>query len=155
MRFRSLIRKHAALAKAIKDLKDLSVLRVCAGYRHSGPTDLKRTRDVFSVARAMARDRPSPYGEGAGVIFTVARGPVPRERWTARTISRPGGLSYGDIVRIKTGRALLHRFMKHPDLPFLQFPPRAPIGKLPQVISHIFTDIRKLRYELVIPTKHN
>ena len=61
--FRSLIRKHAALAKTIKDLKDLRALRVCACYRHSGPTDLKRRRDVFSVARAMARDRPSPYGE--------------------------------------------------------------------------------------------
>ena len=57
----------------------------------SGPTDLK---DVFSVARAMARDRPSPYGEngnqawrGTGprptvngaVLDTVARGPVPRD----------------------------------------------------------------------------
>ena len=39
--------------------------------------DLKRTRDVFSVVRAMARDRPSPYGEGA--FFIVARGPVPRD----------------------------------------------------------------------------
>ena len=26
-----------------------------------GPTDLKRTRDVFPVAGTMARDRPSPY----------------------------------------------------------------------------------------------
>ena len=66
--FRTLIRKRAALANAIKDLKDLSVLRGRACYRHSGPTDLKRTRDVFSVARAMARDRPSPYGEGGGVF---------------------------------------------------------------------------------------
>ena len=43
-----------------------------------GPTDLKRTRDVFSGARTMARDRPSPYGEGVAFFF-VARGPVPRE----------------------------------------------------------------------------
>ena len=62
--FRSLIKKRADLVKHIKDLKDLSVLSVCACYRHSGPTDLKRIRDVFSVARTMARDRPSPYGEG-------------------------------------------------------------------------------------------
>ena len=74
--FRTLITKRAALAKTIKDLKDLSVLRVCACYRHSGPTDLKRTRDVFSLARTMARDRPSPYGEVP--FFPVARGPVPR-----------------------------------------------------------------------------
>ena len=58
--FRSLIKTRAALAKPIKDLKDLRVLRGCAGYRHSGPTDL---RDVFSVARTMARDRPTPYGD--------------------------------------------------------------------------------------------
>ena len=57
--FRSLIRKHAALAKPIKDLKDLRVLRVWACYRHSGPTDLKRTRNVFPLARAMARETRS------------------------------------------------------------------------------------------------
>ena len=60
--FRSLI-KNTRPWQNIKDLKDLRALRVCAGYRHSGPTDLKRTRDVFSVARALARDRPSPYDE--------------------------------------------------------------------------------------------
>ena len=53
--FRSLIKTRAALSKAIKDLKDLRVLRVRACYRHSGPTDLKRIKDVFSVTRAMAR----------------------------------------------------------------------------------------------------
>ena len=62
--FRSLIKTRAALAKTIKDLKDFRILRRRAGYRHSGPTDLKRTRDVFSVAGTMARDRPSPYEEG-------------------------------------------------------------------------------------------
>ena len=66
------------MAKIIKDLKDLRVLRRRAGYRHSGPTDLKRTRDVFSVARTMARDRPSLYGERMA-FFIVARGPVPRD----------------------------------------------------------------------------
>ena len=33
----------------------------------------------------MARDRPSPYGKESR-FFTVARGPVPRERWDTRTI---------------------------------------------------------------------
>ena len=47
------------MSKHIKDLKDLSILRVYACYRHSGPTDLKKTRDVFSVARAMARETRS------------------------------------------------------------------------------------------------
>ena len=75
--FRSLIKTRAALAKPIKDLKDLSVLRGRAGYRHSGSTDLKNKRR-FSVARAMARDRPSPYDEVP--FFPVARGPVTRER---------------------------------------------------------------------------
>ena len=80
--FRSLIKTRAALAKSIKDLKDLRILRRHAGYRHSGPTDLKRTRDVFSVAGTMARDRPSPYDEGA---------------FCRPIASRPGGLSYGDL----------------------------------------------------------
>ena len=65
---RTLIKTRAALAKSIKDLKALSILRVCACYRHSGPTDLKRTRDVFSSARTMARGTRSPArvetGEG-------------------------------------------------------------------------------------------
>ena len=63
--FRTLIKNTRRMAKSIKDLKALRVLRGCACYRHSGPTDLKRTRDVFSVARTLARDRPSPYDEGA------------------------------------------------------------------------------------------
>ena len=36
----------------------------------------------------MARDRPSPYGRG-GAFFTVARGPVPRERSMARDRPSP------------------------------------------------------------------
>ena len=86
--FRSLIKTRAALAKPIKDLKALRLLRVCACYRHSGPTDLKRTRDVFSVARTMARgtrsharvacEGPSPTVK-AGFSPPVARGPVPRD----------------------------------------------------------------------------
>ena len=86
--FRSLIKKHADLAKSIKDLKDLSVLRSLTCYRHSGPTDLKRTRDVFSLARTVARDRPSPYDERKALFFIVARGPVPRDRWSARAMAR-------------------------------------------------------------------
>ena len=107
--FRSLI-KTTRPWQNIKDLKNLRALRVCAGYSHSGPTDLKRTRDVFFVARTVARDRPSPYGEVP--FFTVARGPVPRDRWSTWTLARdrpspyderglsaaaPGGLSYTDL----------------------------------------------------------
>ena len=56
---RTLIKKHADLAKSIKDLKDLSVFRGRVCYRHSGPTDLKRTSAVFSVAGTMARETRS------------------------------------------------------------------------------------------------
>ena len=95
--FRTLIKTRADLAKPIKDLKDLSILSVCACYRHSGPTDLKRIRDVFSVARALARDRFSHRPTmKEGVIFTVARGPVPRERWIARTMARDRPSPYGE-----------------------------------------------------------
>ena len=62
--FRSLIKTRADLAKPIKDLKDLSVLRKRAGYRHSGPKGPEENKRRFSVTRTMARDRPSPYGEG-------------------------------------------------------------------------------------------
>ena len=43
-----------------------------------------------------------------GVIFTVARGPVPRERWIARTLARdrPSPYDEGDFCR---RAALLHR----------------------------------------------
>ena len=71
---------------------------------------------------------------------TVARGPVPRERWIARTMARDtrsqarvetcegprstmkGGLSAATApvgappYCIETGRALLHGIMKHPQL---------------------------------------
>ena len=80
-----------------------------------GSTDLKRTRDVFSLARTMARDRPSPYGN-ARRFFPVARGPVPRERWIARTRAmardRPSPYDEGRaFCRRGLGRrgALLHR----------------------------------------------
>ena len=110
------------MSKPIKDLKDLRFLRERACYRHSGPTDLKRTSDVFSVVRAMARDRPSPYGEG-GFSPPVARGPVPRECWSARTMARgtrsqarvacegPRPTTKGVFCRRALGRraALLHR----------------------------------------------
>ena len=39
---------------------------------------------IFFHDRCMARDRPSPYGNGDGFLFlTVARGPVPRDRCMA------------------------------------------------------------------------
>ena len=57
--FRSLIKTTRRMAKSIKDLKDLSILRDRACYRHSCPTDLKRTRDVFSIAGTMARETRS------------------------------------------------------------------------------------------------
>ena len=62
----------------------------------------------------MARDRPSPYGEGVAfivarlpvprdgsstVFFIVARGPVPRERWMPRTMARDRPSPYGEGVR--------------------------------------------------------
>ena len=59
--FRSLI-KTRRRAKSIKDLKDLSVLRVTACYRHSGPKGPEENKRRFFLARAMARDRPSRYG---------------------------------------------------------------------------------------------
>ena len=93
---RTLIRKHAALAKPIKDLKDLRVLRVHACYRHSGPKGPEEHKRRFSLARAMARDRPSPYGEGAAFFYRSAgalgchtrmRAGFPRDRWIVRACS--------------------------------------------------------------------
>ena len=120
--FRSLIKKHEALAKSIKDLKALSVLRVCACYKHSGLTDLKRTRAVFSVARAMARDRPSPYGEVP--FFFRSAGACPPRSWDCADAGKANPLACacgnlrgpkpydeGDFCRCCSGRraALLHR----------------------------------------------
>ena len=74
--FRSLIKKTRRTAEHIKDLKDLNALQIAECYRHSGLTDLKKTKTIiFIVARgpvprdlpvdrSTARDRPSPYGEG-------------------------------------------------------------------------------------------
>ena len=71
------------MAKHIKDLKDLRALRTAECYRHSGPTDLKRR--FFPSAND---------GEGqalalrcGGAFFIVARGPVPRDRWSARAMA--------------------------------------------------------------------
>ena len=69
--FRSLIKTRAALAKPIKDLKDLSILRGRACYRHSGPTDLKNKKR-FSVARTMARDRFSHRPTVTHAVFSDA-----------------------------------------------------------------------------------
>ena len=43
----------------------------------------------------MARDRPSPYGEG-GVFFTVARGTGPREFSVDRSVARDRPSPYGE-----------------------------------------------------------
>ena len=68
--FRSLIKKHMDMAKSIKDLKDLSILRRRACYRHSGPKGPEEKERRF---------------------FTVARGPVPRDHWIARVAWRGTG----------------------------------------------------------------
>ena len=62
--------KTRSAAKFIKDLKDLRALRGRAYYRHAGPKG------------------PEEKGE---TFFTVARGPVPRDRWIARTRTRARG----------------------------------------------------------------
>ena len=85
--FRSLIKTRAPLAKPIKDLKDLSVLHNLTCYRHSGPTNLKRTRDVFSVARAMARDRQPHYGKSGRSGYHSA-GACPRRALSSRYVFR-------------------------------------------------------------------
>ena len=56
----------------------------------------------------MARDRPSPYGN-PGRFFTVARGPVPRDRSMARgTRSDARVASEGSRPTVK-GEAFFHR----------------------------------------------
>ena len=62
----------------------------------------RMARETRSDAR-VASEGPRPTVKG-GFSPPVARGPVPRDRWIARTISRPG-------------RDLLHGFMKHPEIP--------------------------------------
>ena len=59
----------------IKDLKDLSVYRETAYYRHVGP---KGPEEVFFFTRTIAGDRPPRYGLQGRLRFTVGRGPVPR-----------------------------------------------------------------------------
>ena len=47
------------------------------------------------IAQTMARDRPSPYGEG-GRFFIVVRGPVPREFSVDRSMARDRPSPYGE-----------------------------------------------------------
>ena len=70
--FRSLIQRQRGVQWHIKVLQTLGCSALQAAI------DIK----VFQTL-GMARDRPSPYGEGMA-FFTVARGPVPRDRWIAR-----------------------------------------------------------------------
>ena len=68
--FRTLISIATRTTKSIKDLKALKALQIAACYRHAGPKGPEEGRDV---------------------MFTVARGPVPRERSMAAT--RPQALA--------------------------------------------------------------
>ena len=83
--------KTRSAAKPIKDLKDLRALRGRAYYRHAGPKGPEEKGETFFTvargpvprerwsarARALARDRPSPYGEGVA-FFIASRGTGPR-----------------------------------------------------------------------------
>ena len=71
-----------------------------------------RYRTPFFLPHRFRSYGPEETGDTffkAGVIFIVARGPVPRDRWSARTISRPGGLSYGEIASRPGGLSYRHR----------------------------------------------
>ena len=137
--FRSLIMKTRSAAKAIKDLKDLRALRGCACYRHAGPKGPEEKEETFVTvawgpvprehwiagARTMARDRPSPYGEGKA-CFIVVRGPVPRERWIARAMARDRPSPYGEGDCFFTVARGPRRFpYAHPS----GFPPRSLPGE--------------------------
>ena len=103
--FRTLIGKHASLANPIKDLKDLSVLRVTssidikvlrtlAHFRPMRTIDIKvlRTEETAPFFTIMRKD-----GEGQALalrkqepfLLSVARGPVPRDRCMARDRPSP------------------------------------------------------------------
>ena len=65
-----------------------------SGFPPRSPTSAENTRnpettDVCCHDRCMARDRPSHYGErGQFLIFSVARGPVPRDLSTSAKNAR-------------------------------------------------------------------
>ena len=92
--------KTRSAAKSIKDLKDLEALRGRACYRHAGPKGPEEKRETF---------------------FTVARGPVPRDRWIApaRAMARAcpspyvKGRRFFIVARGPVPRAV-EPFMKHP-----------------------------------------
>ena len=48
------------------------------------------------VPDSTARDRPSPYGERETVLQTVARGPVPRDRWIVQGMAMACPSPYGE-----------------------------------------------------------
>ena len=73
--FRSLIKTRADMAKPIKDLKDLSVLRGCACYRHSGPTDLKRR---FFLSANDGEGQALALREGTAFFHRIAVACLPR-----------------------------------------------------------------------------
>ena len=61
------------------------------------------SRVGFDNDRSVARDRPSPYDSG-GILITVARGPVPRDRSARQSMARacgchcPSPYDLGDIL---------------------------------------------------------
>ena len=84
--FRSLIGNHADMSKHIKDLKDLRILRRRACYRHSGPKGPEENKRRFFRSGNNGEGQALALREGAA-FFIVARGPVPRDRWGARTMA--------------------------------------------------------------------
>ena len=62
------------MAKFIKDLKDLSVLRRRAGYRHSGPKGPEENKRRFFRSANDGEGQALALREGRR-FFTAARGP--------------------------------------------------------------------------------
>ena len=94
------------MVKHIKDLKDLRALRIAECYRHSGPKGPEENKRRFfpsanagegnPLACACGMRGPKPYGEGGGFSPPVARGPVPRDCWSARAMARDRPSPYGE-----------------------------------------------------------
>ena len=86
--FRTLIKNTRRIAKQIKDLKDLKALQGIKCYRHSGP---KGPEETFFPQRERWRGTgPRPTMKG-GFSPTVARGPVPRDRYRHDAVLGPLG----------------------------------------------------------------
>ena len=79
--------RGAGRARAIALITPVVQARQILPRSGSGEPELQRGA---TMDRRMARDRPSPYGEGTASP-TVARGPVPRDRCVARDRPSPYG----------------------------------------------------------------